>query len=306
MIKTKILHIEPTNVCTLKCPMCSRTLRGIDGPFHFEREWFPNLNIDLFDMITMCGTFGEPTNYKYLLDFIEFIQESNRKPWISICSNGNSHSPEWWADLAKALPKNNHSVTFSLDGVGRSHEMYRVGSKFDNIIRNASSFIKNGGVANWCMILFKHNEHEVSLAEGMSNSIGFKKFVVRPSYAYTSEFERPSIYDVKTRYELSDFSGEYRCRIHDGEIFVDCHGRVLPCCYMTSLSVSRKLAGVLLSVKKIKLSEMIKAGYFDRILSKLHKVEACSFCKVMVHNMVGRSPEELIQLQKNDKLEESK
>ena len=300
-INTTTLHLEPTNSCTLKCSMCPRTLYETRGGFHFQPDWFSNLSIDLFERITLCGTFGEPTNYKYLFELIDFINNSDKKPWITICSNGSSYSKEWWNNIAKTLPKDNHSIVFSLDGIGKSHERYRVNSKFDTVIRNAVSFIKSGGNAIWYMILFKHNEHEVELARKLSRDLGFISFVVRPSHSYNDKFERPEKNIIKTRYELFPSNKGYSCRIHNGEIFINCYGNAIPCCYMTSTTVSRQIVGgPFLSVRKMKLKEILESGYFNRILSRLDKVGACSFCKVDTHDIVGNTIAEVVKKQEQN------
>ena len=46
------------------------------------------------------------------------------------------------------------------------------------IIKNASTFIKHGGIAYWDFIVFKHNEHQIYKCKKYSEELGFNKFKI--------------------------------------------------------------------------------------------------------------------------------
>ena len=80
----KGFHIEPTNICTLKCPRCSRT-KFIDK---FPNKWKnQELNLDQLinfidipiqnKLFRLCGDYGDPIYYSRLFDLVKWIKTNN-------------------------------------------------------------------------------------------------------------------------------------------------------------------------------------------------------------------------------------
>ena len=66
---------------------------------------------------------------------------------------------------------------FDLDGTdNETQNMYRIGTDFDKIIKNAEAFISGGGCAVWKMIPFDFNEELVETAKMLAAEHGFDKF----------------------------------------------------------------------------------------------------------------------------------
>jgi hypothetical protein len=142
-------------------------------------------------------------------------------------------------------------VVFALDGLADTHSLYRVGTNYDLILKNAKTFIDAGGIAEWMFIRFKHNEHQVSAAELVSNELGFKKFTVKNSRRHARPFpvvdnqgkflynlEQPSDSTIKF-VSKQDVAGhqnwpnadQINCvAIKDKELFIDAHYQLSPCC----------------------------------------------------------------------------
>ena len=212
---------------------------------------------DVLDQINkyyFCGNFGDPLLNNDLIPMIEYSVEINPNLDIWIYTNGSLRSKSWWQQLAKALPKN-HRVIFAIDGLEDTHNLYRVGTDFDNIIDNAYDFIQAGGRAEWAFIRFKHNEHQVSAVRQLANELGFESFSMKDSgrFIFNPTF---AVYDRDgntTRYlEPSGWSeikfidrnavANYRTIIEESvincsaieqhEIYIDAFGQVFPCCYL--------------------------------------------------------------------------
>ena len=137
------------------------------------------------NQILHCGNFGDviasPTfieTFDYSLDFTNKVQ---------IETNGSARKTNWWQDLAKRS-KNKLIMIFSIDGLKDTNHIYRVGSTYEKIIENANAFINAGGKADWAMLVFKHNEHQVEDCKLLAQEYGFLNFTYRPSHRWVQDY----------------------------------------------------------------------------------------------------------------------
>ena len=71
------------------------------------------------------------------------------------------------------MPKR-HELLFALDGVDNvSLSMYRRGSVYNRVIKNAQAFIEGGGNAVWQFIIFAFNEHMLDEVKRKAKDMGF-------------------------------------------------------------------------------------------------------------------------------------
>lgn len=257
------IHLEITNLCQARCPMCSRNIRGgIDNPNLIKGEWsledFKNVItpevLNQIDHIYFCGNFGDPILNKHLPKMCEHIRTFNSKIKLRIHTNGGARNAAWWEELARAVPED-HEVIFGIDGLEDTHHLYRIGTTYNAVIENASTFIKHGGRAEWVFIKFRHNEHQTEEAERRAKSLGFSQFTVKNSSRFvgTNDFE---VHDLtgNTVYKLQpptdnvvkfidkrviDKMDEWInnstvvCKAEsEKEIYIDAHKRVYPCCFL--------------------------------------------------------------------------
>ena len=260
------IHLEITNNCQASCPMCSRNIHGgLDNPLINIHSW----SLDMFtkimteellnqvDSFYFCGNFGDPILNNDLLEMCEYAAKLAPTKQIRIHTNGGARSKNWWSALVKALPKN-HVVTFAIDGLSGTHELYRIGTTYSKVIENARAFINAGGNAEWAYIRFKHNEDQVDVAKLEAKQLGFKNFVMKDSSRFLLEKKfdvvdkegnkthllEPSQYsEIKfvdrtaiKRYKEIVQASEIDCQaIQLKEIYIDAFGRVFPCCYIAMI-----------------------------------------------------------------------
>lgn len=259
------VHFEITNKCQAACPMCSRNHHGgLENPLIKNQAWtiedFKQIaTTELLEQLSgfyMCGNFGDPIINTDLVEMIDYAAHVNPGLNIRIHTNGSARTVEWWQQLAKAMPKN-HNVIFALDGLEDTHHLYRIGTDFNRILKNAQAFIQAGGHAEWCFIKFKHNEHQIDEARERAKSLGFALFTEKNSSRFIGSPQFP-VYNKQgnTEYyleppassELSyiteDMVKDYK-RILDGveidcyvkhtkEIYIDAYRNVFPCCFLAS------------------------------------------------------------------------
>lgn len=288
------VHLEITNLCQAACPMCTRNIHsGLKNPLLKECEWslddfktiFLVSLIKQLKKIMFCGNFGDPLLNDNLIDMCAYAADINPKIEIRIHTNGSLRNKDWWSKLARTLPKN-HTVIFAIDGLQGTHELYRIGTKFEKIIENAKEFINNGGQAEWAYIRFKHNQDQVEEAKALATALGFKMFVMKDSsrFLMTNKFD---VFDKtgKTVYQIqaSDYSNlklidnniiehyrEYvdgsdiKCYVQEvKEVYIDAYMHMYPCCWVGSLPYIPKESNDLIG----KIREEITGEFYELVES---------------------------------------
>jgi hypothetical protein len=114
-------------------------------------------------------------------DFLDILRDFRRKRkdvWLYIHSNGGMHNAEWWAELAHIIGPWGQ-IDFGIDGLADTNHLYRKNVKWSQLIDNVTSYIQNGGRAQWNFIIFKHNQHQIEETRQLSQQLGFRSFLPR-------------------------------------------------------------------------------------------------------------------------------
>lgn len=174
-------HLEPSAVCTLRCPRCPRTE-------HPDTPWInKNMTLDFVknffteDMlkhtvkrVTMCGDVGDPIYCKEYIEICRYIKSVNPNIHIFTITNGSYKKPEWWAELASVL-NDRDTINFSIDGYDNtSNNLYRVNSNFDSIIQGIKSVraVNKDVFLVWATIIFAFNQDYLSLITNQARELG--------------------------------------------------------------------------------------------------------------------------------------
>ena len=304
------IHLEITNNCQAHCPMCSRNHHGgIENPLIKINNWtleqFQNtINQEVLDQVEalyFCGNFGDPLLNNDLIDMVDYTVNQKPDIEIRIHTNGSLRNVQWWEQLARALPKN-HVVVFAIDGLSDTHHLYRIGTDYNQILRNATAFIQAGGIAEWAFIRFKHNAHQVETARKISAESGFQRFVLKDSSRFVldkkfpvlssqrviSHFLEPAIESkivfidrkVLDNYQQIVASSTIECYAQQQkEIYIDAFGRLFPCCWLASTPYNYTEDGSeILEVRKVmndQYNDMIEDfGGIDNIDTKYNSVKS--------------------------------
>jgi len=265
----KSLHLELTNKCQAACPMCARNHNGGAERSYLQlaeitlvkfKSWFPEEFLKKLDNIYACGNYGDPIIAQDCLEIFEYIRSVNSKARLAIHTNGSARSTDWWKRLATVMGQNS-MVVFGIDGFKGQHEIYRRGTNFDKIIENAKAFISAGGNARADSLVFEHNEEQVDQLRDFLTSIGFEDVNFKSTKRFYGEEKLPVedkagnieyyIKPAKTdkwRQEfkinldnLKSHSALKKIKASIGiepectklkQIYVDCLGNFLPCCWI--------------------------------------------------------------------------
>jgi MoaA/NifB/PqqE/SkfB family radical SAM enzyme len=184
-------HIEPTNICTLKCSGCARTRFINQWPQHWKNH---NLDIDALlkfldvdlvgKKIYLCGNYGDSI---YHTDFINFISKLKKTGvYITIVTNGSHRTQEWWQQLVNCLDDND-TIQFSIDGIPENFTQYRINADWPSI--EAAIKICSAGACNtvWKYIPFAFNQYNIEQAKALANDLGIDSFLLTPSDRFDTQ-----------------------------------------------------------------------------------------------------------------------
>ena len=301
------IHLEITTKCQARCPMCPRRINGgtinplmtiTEIDLDTFKNWFSENFIRQLDSLFMCGNLGDPIIAQDCLLIFEYLREINPQIRLSMHTNGSARTADFWRRLAEL----NVRVVFGIDGLSETHKLYRIGTDYYQILRNATTFITAGGHAEWHMLVFEHNQHEVEACRNIANDLGFKDFQIKHTTRFT-DVSFPVLDDSgRTLYHLrpSDNTKEQlpiilkysrdlplsfmveqvgKCTINCKavkwkQIYVAATGNVGPCCWMdfkeklhkqnTRIDYMDKI-GEFPNLHEQTMEEIFSSGYFDKI-----------------------------------------
>jgi MoaA/NifB/PqqE/SkfB family radical SAM enzyme len=261
LTQIKDVTIELTTLCNARCPLCERNANGYPHNFGYpetslsldqiKRLFLPAF-IKQLNTFTVCGNFGDFVACPDALEIIQYIRESNLGIGITISTNGSARGKKFWSTLASYRP----IVTFCIDGLEDTHNMYRVDTNWQQIISNAQTFIAAGGQAIWKMIDFPHNKHQVEQCRQIAVDLGFSMFELADHGRISGPvFDRNGIQvnslgdhikkneDLQTNFihwakKSTDFilpaaSSSVTCYSEKNQsIYVAANGEIYPCCFL--------------------------------------------------------------------------
>jgi MoaA/NifB/PqqE/SkfB family radical SAM enzyme len=242
----KGLHIEPTNMCTLKCPRCSRT-QFIE---QFPKRWTnKNLNLDNLKsfldidltgkVISLCGNYGDPIYYDQLFEMIDFFKE--KKCLIRLATNGSYKTKSWWQQLVSLLDKDD-TIIFAIDGTPNNFTKYRINADWESIQWGIDTVTNSHVKSIWQYIPFSFNEDDIDQVNKLSKELGFDEFLVMPSDRWDGEYDwlKPNKHDTAIRSDSivkwknnpeRNVEITAKCKIDNSQHFISADGFYMPCCF---------------------------------------------------------------------------
>jgi len=260
------IHLELSSYCNAKCPGCPRNFYGqkFNGGY-IERNLtladiksiFKDNFLQQITNLRINGNFGDFVMNPHSIDIIKWMKSENPDIVINISTNASAQKVEFWEELGTL----GVIVSFDIDGIFGTHEIYRRGTSFNTVLKNAKAYIKAGGEAHCQFIQFKHNatqEHKLKL---FLLRIGFTEFkAIKNTRGHLPVFnEDGKVCDIDgtddsplnftTVEELQQFKQENVILLEDitngkeckqidceaqrrKEIYISAQGDVYPCCYL--------------------------------------------------------------------------
>lgn len=186
----KGIHVEPTNICTLKCSECRRTQFIAQWPQHWKNQSIDIdllmnfLDIDLKGLrVLFCGNYGDPIYHPEFIRLVESFKK--RSAIINITTNGSYRQENWWQSLCDVLDSQD-LVEFSVDGIPENFTQYRENADWPSIRKGMEICVKSNIGTAWKYIPFLFNEHTIDQAQQLSDQLGIQKFHLSRSWRFNN------------------------------------------------------------------------------------------------------------------------
>ena len=148
MLKSNLIRdidFEVSSLCNAGCSVC---MRRRDGHFtEFTQTYWKLEDVkkvideDIVKNLlgfNICGNFGDAMTNPDIVKIIKWVKSINENCSINIRTNGGVGESELYEELAKL----NVIMSFGIDGIGESNELYRVNVKWNKVYKNLMSFSK--------------------------------------------------------------------------------------------------------------------------------------------------------------------
>jgi len=188
-------HIEPSSICTLKCPRCPRaevpdSLLNRQLTLDFFKNQIGADTIKQIKKITFCGNDGDPIYCKDFLEICAWIKQVNPAIHLTLITNGSHKPTDWWQQLGKIFDTNDE-IHWSLDGWDQqSNEQYRVNSNWISIMNGINSFnqANTSTYKVWASIAFRFNENNLLRQKVSAMACGFDSYQLTKSTKFGSKY----------------------------------------------------------------------------------------------------------------------
>jgi len=273
-------HIEPTNICTLKCAGCARTRFIKQWPQHWKNhsididQLHQFLDVDLTNkIIVLCGVYGDPIYHPEFHQLVNGLKQKNAH--LTIVTNGSFKSADWWESTAALLDRNDR-VVFSVDGLPENFTEYRINADWHTIHQAMQICAEALCQTTWKYIPFKFNEQHIDAAQQLSQKIGIDNFHIDPSDRYDEQTEKyiPIFNNLSTKYQAKQSWKQNTTQIivpqcvDNQQHYISADGYYSPCCYVADHRFYYKT-----EFGKNKKSYQISDQTLTQILTRLPVVE---------------------------------
>lgn len=243
--QVKGISLEPTNICTLKCPGCARTRFINQWPAHWKNHSLDTqsllkfLDIELSDIrIELCGNYGDPIYHPDLAGMVRDLK--SRGATISIITNGSHRKRSWWQALVQELSSDD-LITFSIDGIPENFTQYRINGDWPTTQDAIEVCVESPCSTAWSFIPFSYNEHSIEQAKQLSQDLGMDQFHINHSDRFdeqTMHFKptksNPGTkWDNQQNWKQSQPTKKINPKCHRGGThYISADGYYMPCCFI--------------------------------------------------------------------------
>ena len=295
------LHVEITNLCTLKCPGCLRTQSIEKWPQHWKNH---NLELDTLaqfldidlrgKLISLCGNTGDSIYHPEFHSFVEYFKQ--RGALLRIFTNGSYRTTDWWNKTVSYLDSED-TVIFSVDGLPENFTQYRINADWPSIHAAMQVCVAAPCRTVWKYIPFSFNEHNIDQAKQLSQQIGIDIFTIEKSNRFDArngvdyqmvQFMPGSNEYVDARYpnqalwksNKRNFDITPTCNDKRSH-FISANGYYSPCCFIADYSFYYKTVfgknKKMYNIADRTITELFQQTEFNDFYANLENHSVCQF-----------------------------
>ena len=284
-----ILNVEPTNICNLRCPLCTTGSLQMKRPYgRMSFEMFEKSVEKIADKLIYITLYhqGEP----YLNpEFNKFVRYAKDKG-LYVTTSSNAHFfDEKTAE--KVVLSGLDSMIISLDGVTQSsYEHYRRNGSLEKVKEGINNLVaikkKLKSFTPYMFLQFlvmKHNEHEIDLVKKLATELKVDRLLIKTTQVMTKE-EAVEWLPTNKKYRRYDFDekglfvkqGTGICPRPWLTSLIDWDGQVVPCCFdkngdYAMGELNNEKFNVIWKSKKYN-------GFRKRMLKNRNSIDICKNC----------------------------
>ena len=240
-----VMTIEPTNICNLRCPLCttgSGQMERVKGTMSLDtfKLLLDNFGNDIFFMLIYHQ--GEPYINPHFFDFVKLAKA--KKIYVTTSTNGHYFNEKTIeATIASGLD----SMIVSVDGITQdSYQKYRIRGELDKVISGTKKMMKmrkirGSRTPNIALqfLVMKHNEHEIPALRELAEELGVDRLLIKNIEVHSKQ-EANEWLPVNENFRRYNFNGKElivkgseknSCTRPWLSTLVNWDGEVVPCCF---------------------------------------------------------------------------
>jgi len=288
------LTIEPTNICNLKCPLCttgSGEMERENGKMSLEtfKDLMKKMGEDIFFLLIYHQ--GEPYINKHFFDFIRIAKEKNI--YVTTSTNGHYFTDE---NINQTIESGLDSMIVSIDGVTqKSFEKYRVGGNLEKVIEGTKKLMlekkkRKSPTPNVALqfLVMKHNESEIEAVQKLGNEMGVDRVLIKniEVRSYEESLEWLPNEKAFSRYEVTenDFivkgqDEKKSCTRPWMSSLVNWDGTFVPCCFDKNGQYPMGNIHQSADINEIWHGEAI-TDFREKLLQDRKQIDICANCNM--------------------------
>ena len=239
--------IDSTNICQLRCPLCSTGGRiSSRKRGHMEFDTFKRImdEVGPHALHIYLHNWGESLLHKEINSFIRYAK--NHKVAVSVSTNLSFSLSQDMVD--ELITSGLDTLVVSVDGVSReTYAKYRIGGNFELVMSNLNLLVERKRALcrkrpflEWQFLRMKHNIHETNRAKEIAKKIGVDNIafgvVLLPFGINHKELAASWVPEdemkTRIRYDLIERDMGRHCWWLWRAVVFNWDGTVSPCCYV--------------------------------------------------------------------------
>ena len=154
ILDRKIINLDITHRCTLKCPKCLRRSVPTNNLGDLSLDSFKKI-ISHFDQIEFCGQISDPIFHPQFIEFLELTKDKR----VFVHTAASHKSMDWYRDAF--LANKNAIWEFGIDGLPQDSHKYRINQNGEYLFNVMKTGVELGNDIRWQYIIFKYNENDI-------------------------------------------------------------------------------------------------------------------------------------------------